>query len=303
MNKPAEIKMPDFCDRHRPIHFLTALHVLKKIGHNLNNIRITAVGEFENYRGEIREQKPKPGTVISSDTGIELHIGYPSAVDKMPYQFFYGLAGLTERVSDWENNARGLMAPFDAAFIRKLAEADYELLRFNQNFLDDEHTRRYQELYEFGNLDLSDPEDTIRWLALMPAFHFWAGNAELVGHALEYLFGYKFKIVENAPAQYDIPVEHYYRLGSKRDRLGGGTIMGKSFVEFDSAYEVVIEDVDSDIVRDFLPGQPMRTRIESVLNFFMPGNLDFRIKVKTKPDNTKLGNKEKKGYLGYNTYL
>jgi len=295
--------MPDFCNRYRPIHFLTALHVLKKAGLNLDNVQIMAVGEFENYRGEIQAQEPAPGTPVKGNTKIVLQIGYPSAVDFMPYQFFYGLAGLTERVSAWENRARELMAPFDAAYIRKLAEADYEMLRFNQNFLDDEHTRRYQELYDFGALDLSSPDDTIRWLALMPAFHFWAGNAQLVGFALEYLFGFKFKIIENVPAEFGIPKEHRYKLGSEKDRLGEGAILGRSFVEYDSTYEVVIEDIDAGEISGFLPGQPLRTRIESVLKFCMPGNLDFRIKVKTKPHNTKLGRKDNEGYLGYNTYL
>ena len=75
----------------------------------------------------------------------------------MPYQFFYGLAGITNRASDWENNARRLMAPFDAAFIRYMAAASYENMKFNFNFIDDKHLAKYLELYDFAGVDISDP--------------------------------------------------------------------------------------------------------------------------------------------------
>lgn len=295
--------MPDFCNRRFPFHFTTAMHILRKLGVDPTAIEILAVGKYENYKGEIRVQEPAPKTQLMPNTKFVLQIGYTSAIDLMPYQFFYGLAGITDRASDWENNARRLMAPFDAAFIRYMAAASYENMKFNFNFIDDQHLARYLELYDFTGVDISDPVTAARWQAIMPTFHLWAGNAEMMSKILKFLFGFDFIINESVPTRHEIPDELRYRLGSKSKRLGYESIAGRSFVECDTGYQVIISGLEREDVAELLPGQKLRKKIEAVLDYCMPGNLDYHIRLKVNKEKTLLGDKINKGYLGYNTFV
>lgn len=295
--------MPDFCNRRFPFHFTTAMHILRKMSVDPTTIEILAVGKYENYKGEIRGQKPAPKTQITPGTKVVLQVGYTSAIDLMPYQFFYGLAGITDRASDWENSARRLMAPFDAAFIRYMAAASYENMKFNFNFIDDKHLLKYLELYDFAGVDISDPVTAARWQAIMPTFHIWAGNAEMTSKVLRFLFGFDFQINESVPIRHEIPKELQYTLGSKGKRLGYESIAGRSFIECDTCYEMVISGIKKENVSELLPGKQLRKKIEAVLDYCMPGNLDYKIRIKADKEKTLLGDKTNKGYLGYNTFV
>ena len=295
--------MPDFCNRRFPFHFTRAMHILRKLGVDAAGIEILAVGQYENYHGEIREQEPAPDTQLTPKSKIVLQVGYDSAIDLMPYQFFYGLAGITDRASDWENSARRLMAPFDAAFIKYFAAASYEKMKFNFNFIDDKHLAKYLDLYDFAGVDISNPETAVRWQAIMPSFHIWAGNAEKMAKILRFLFGFNFAIKESVPIQQEIPNELQYKLGSKNQRLGYESIAGNSFLECDTTYEVIISDIPKKDISQLLPGKQLRKKIEGVLNYSMPGNLDYKIKLIAKKDKTLLGDKTNIGFLGYNTFV
>jgi hypothetical protein len=296
----SEITMPDFCNRRHPFHFATALHLLQKIGISLERIELLAAGEFENYKGEIREQSPDPGTSIDTNTRIVLKVGFPSAVDLMPYQFFYGLRGVTARSSDWELQARQFMAPFDAAYIRRLADSAYQSLKFNFGFLDAEHIARYLKLFALDDEKVKDPEDAILWMTLMPGFHMWAGNAEMVAEILSIMFGFKFKILENIPSRQEIPENLQYRLGSGIDRVGRGVVIGRTFEEYESGYFVIISGVKATDLDKLLPGGRLRKNIEAVLDFSMPGNTEYQIKIKIDRQREPLAGK---GYLGYSSYI
>lgn len=295
--------MPDFCNWRFPFHFTTAMHILRKLGIDPKTIQILADGKYENYRGEIRKQDPAPDTQLTPNTKIVLRVGCNSAIDLMPYQFFYGLAGITDRASDWENGARRLMAPFDAAYIRFMAAISYENMKFNFNFIDENHLARYLELYDFTGVDISDPVTAARWQSIMPTFHIWAGNAKKISKILRFLFGFDFIINESVPIRHEIPKELHYKLGSKSKRLGHESVAGRSFVEYDTGYEVVISGLKRADVSELLPGKQLRKKIEAVLNYSMPGNLDYKIKLKVEKERTLLGDKTNKGYLGFNTFV
>jgi len=89
--------MPDLSSRKNPLHFSTALSILMKAGVDIHRINLIAEGKYENYRGEVHYQEPAAGSVITDNTKIILRIGSTSAVDFMPYQFFYGMGGNVSR--------------------------------------------------------------------------------------------------------------------------------------------------------------------------------------------------------------
>jgi hypothetical protein len=296
--------MPDFCNRRHPLHYVTALNILMKMGVDINQVDILAVGEYENYKGEVHHQSPPPGAPLNKDTRIVLKVGFPSAVDYMPYQIFYGIAGITSRATEWEDKARAFMAPFDAARVRHEAVARHQLLKYTFGVTDLTHLNEYLKLFNFSlppesrNLD-----DALLWSVLLPSFHFWAGNPVLTERILHHIFGYDFRIVEWTEAVYDIPAELQTRLGKKSTRLGKEFILGRSFSECDSSYEIRISGVSADDVIGLLPGKPLRRKLEWVLSICMPNNLDYKITIKVDSCVFAIGATKTRRYLGYSTYI
>jgi hypothetical protein len=301
MNQAAQKIMPDFCSRRHPFHYVTALCVLAKMGIDVDTVDILAVGEYENYRGEIQTQSPQPGAAITDDTRIVLKVGYPSAVDYLPYQMFYGLGGVTSRTGEWEDKSRTFMAPFDAAVIRHHASAMYQSLKFSFGAVDLPHLLRYLKLLDFTPWEESpETSETLFWVSIMPSFHFWAGNPAFVEKVLRYFFGYDFRIVENIESEYSIPDDIQSHLGSSSSALGKGFVVGRSFKELDSSYELQVLGVAPEEVRNLLPGKSKRRKLEWVLSTCMPNNLDCRITIKVDRSRLVLG---RKGHLGYSTFV
>lgn len=304
MNATQPVAMPDFTDRKTPYHFSTALNTLSKLGVDLSQVDILAVGEFENYKGEVREQDPAGGAAIGPTTKITLKIGFPSAVDNMPYQFFYGLRGVMSSTGAWEDAARNLMAPFDAAVIRHYAGAKLQDLESNLGLAEFGHLKRFLSLFDYSLEDQTrDITEAVIWASVFPAFNQWSGSPVLVCRVLQALFGYDFRIQENVARTHEIPESCRSRLGGRADRLGSGFILGKSFSDYDSGYDVIIGAVPVDDVPDLRPNGKKRKRIEQALSIFMPNNFEYRIRVKSPRAKIAIGKKEHKNYLGYTSYM
>lgn len=299
-----ENRMPDLCNRRCPFHFATALDLLMIMGVDPSRIDILAIGEYQNYKGEVIEQEPAPGEVIAEDTHIKLRIGYPSAVDWMPYQFFYGLQGRVERgAASWEESARSIMSPFDAAVIKREATARYLTLKHSFAFFEQDQIDRYLGLFDFAPEGGFEPAEALLWATLLPTYNAWAGNPRRVEQVLSNFYGYDFKIIENVRNEHPIPDSQQYRMGSRTGRLGRETVVGKVFAECDSTYEVVISSIGAREVRHFLPGRPLRNKLEWILGQCMPGNLDFRIRMNIEDRATRVGKDDPQARLGYASYL
>jgi len=234
-------KMPNFTDRRFRFNYLTALNLLGGMGVDLNRIYIKAMGTYENYRGEIHHQKPEPGTPITTETIINLEVGSQSAVDYMPYQFFYGLGEIRDTDRSWEDNSRSLMAPFDASVIRNNAAVRFNKLKYEFGIIDEQHLDRFLEIFEFDSGDgCYDEDDIMLWISILPSLYMWGGNPDIVISVLNRLFKYEFQLNENVRSTTEIPEALRYKLGVKTARLGKETVIGKSFEEHDSTYELVV---------------------------------------------------------------
>jgi hypothetical protein len=296
--------MPDFCSRRHPFHYTTALNILRKMGMDVRRINILADGEYENYKGEIREQSPKPGTEVTPRTAVTLKVGFPSPVDYMPYQFFFGLTGARETDRSWEERSRRLMAPFDAAVVRHDADARYQILKYDGGIVEKEFLLRVLALYGFDfQNNIRKIGEIVFLFAILPSFYHWSGNPALVERILQFFFKFKFEIIENSSAAYPIPESIQYRLGSKSGRLGRETIMGRTFTECDSCYDVVISGIEPKEVEELLPDKPMRKKLDWLLSFCMPNNMEYKIKIKVKPKMTPVGADRKLCYLGYSSFI
>jgi hypothetical protein len=297
MTEPIYPVMPDFCDRGHPFHYTTALTTLAGLGIDLGRIDLMAVGRYTNYRGEIHEQEPNAGDVIHEDTRVSLKVGISSAVDFLPYQFFFG-------GDQWEERARALMAPFDGAVIRHAAMARHLSLRFNQGLADRSHLERVLSLFRFRIETSSvDPHEPQAWAGLLPRFHHWAGNAFWTEKLLARFFPWHFRVIENSPRSFAIPRHLTERLGSQENRLGRTSVIGRTFRENDSGYDVVIDSVTPGQVPHLFPGAPTRRKLEWMLSVCMPAGLDGRVRVHVRQRGIRLGTEPHRAYLGYATRL
>ena len=285
--------MPEFCGRRHPFHFATAINTLVQMGLDSSRIDLLAVGRYENFKGEIREQEPHAGEPITSHTHITLKVGFSSAVDFMPYQFLYS-------GEKWEDRAREFMAPFDAAVIRQTAQSRLLALRYNLGLVDLNHLMKVLQLFQFS---LEEPEqkfgEALLWTSIFPHFHYWAGNPEWLVRILEYFFPWQFSLYENVRSEYEIPEPLRYRLGSPTGHLGRELILGRTFNECDSSYELVLRGVRTEQIVDLFPGAPMRSRIDWVVKTCMPGSLDYRLRIDAPPGRMRLGGETRQAYLGY----
>ena len=156
-------------------------------------------------------------------------------------------------------------------------------------------------VYEFqGALDLDELQF---WASLFPMFHHWAGNADFVARVLTELFGYECEIVENVKTEYEIPKEIRYSLSSKSGRLGIDTVIGRSFSECDTACELILSNVKFEDIPNFLPGGSKRKKLEDIIGFCMPSNIECRIKIIGEKQGMKIGTEARVAYLGHSSYV
>ena len=295
--------MPDFCDRHFRTHYVTALNALSRMGVDLNRIDLIAIGMQENYRGEVHYQEPAAGTPIGPQTEIRLKIGASSAVDYMPYQFFYGLHGVTRRVEKWEDKARSLMAPFDGAVIRYTARCHEEALTYGSGLVDRRHIIRFLKLFEF-EVDAYLPDNELLILAsLLPQYQYWSGNADFLVHVLSLIFPFTFEVTENVRKRYEVPDAIRTRLGRANARLGAETVLGGSFVEGDSAYRVTVSDIPAERANDLVPGKPLRTKLEWLIERCMPSHLVNEIELRINRRAARLGRDSGTARVGYSAFV
>ena len=296
--------MPDLCSRKMPFNFVAALMLLKKGGVDLNKVHLKAVGCYENYKGEILGQEPKAGTELTPTTKIFLKVGKWSAVDIIPYQFFYGVTGSPKVSNEWEDNARNLMAPFDAAVIRSLAHADYEMLKFALSTIDNEHLAKFMKLFDFSlDFNATDQREIILWASLLPSFYYWSGNPEMVSIVLGFLFGYRFNIDENIPMTFKIPDKIVTRLGHRYNRLGSEFVLGGSFTENDTGYRIKVGEVALQDLKNWLPGKAKRIKLEKVLKLCMPDSLQYEIEINVNRDSLSSATVSGNSYLGISSFL
>jgi len=195
------------------------------------------------------------------------------------------------------------MAPFDGSVIRYKSLAANELFKFSMGVVDLNHITRYLKLFDFDlPRDVTNIEEILLWAALLPNFHNWAGNPNLVEKVLSLLFGFDFKIIENVKGSFDIPKKLRTRLGRDYSVIEKSFVLGKSFSECDSTYEVQIRKISPAEADKLLPGSVKRQKLEWVLNTCMPNNLEYRIRIFVNRTRMKLGDNESRNRLGYSTY-
>jgi len=270
------------------------------LGVDQSRVNLKAIGKFLNYRGEIHSQSPRAGEVITDDSVIRLNVGFDSVVDHFPHQFFFGLPGLSSLAGgDWEDSGRRLMSTFDAAVIKLEALASYEAFRFSCPEIDPDQSVRTARLFSIDSLP-HDPGNKVRHtvLPVLPHFYLWSGNAEGTARFLSQVLGHTVEIVENVETVQQIDPDLQSQLGVRFTELGGSMVLGSSFKERESAFDILVRDVEIDQVADWLPSGRRMMQLNQLVHTTLPNGLDYRIRPLFKKRTIKLGRTSNEAYLG-----
>lgn len=296
--------MPDLVNPQAKINFIQALLTLKRCGVEWENVRLFASGTFENYRGEVVKQEPEPKTEITPSTQITLWVGFPSLFDSLPYQTFFGAKEWHRDTVSLEHRARRFLACFDSSFIRILSRLEYVLLVYNLVFLEKDFCQHFLEAFGFPASAWKE-EEILLWMTFLPTFHLWAGTKEETEKVLSTFLQTPFKIEENIKGENQLPPELKSRLGEKLNHLGQNWLLGSGFSECDSTYRINIGPISVDQIKEFLPEERKRKKLERILALSTPGQLRYRVslKLRQKDKRLSLGKDSKNSLLGYATYL
>ncbi len=299
--------MPQLVRQHHPLTLATALGLLIRAGVDLRTVHLRAVGTYRNYRGEIYAQTPDPGTPLSSQSEIALDVGVSSAVDKLPYQIFYGLIGLTSRSDAWEQHARALFAPFDASQIRAEFARDFLPVVYGFGSLSSGQIDRWLTLFNFAEIDpQADRKALQQWLGWLPQMLHLAGQADGLALILGSLFACQVMVEENVPVDHVVPDRLRTTLGRTSHRLGVDAVLGKTFTECDSGCRILMVVANEEGVRKLLPGQPRRRRLEQLTDALLPAGVTAEIVVEQATSSSQLGSSARVGSgirLGASTSL
>ena len=296
--------MPDLVNPQARIDFVQALLTLKQCGVEWKNMRLFASGTFENYRGEVVKQEPKPKTEITPSTQVTLWLGFPSIFDSLPYQLFFGAKEWHRDTVNLEQRARKFLACFDSSFIQILSRLEYVLLVYNLVFLEKDFCQHFLEAFGFPISEWEE-EEILLWMTFLPTFHLWAGTREETEKILSTFLQARFNIEENIKGENQLPPELKSRPGEKSNHLGQNWLLGSGLSECDSTYRVNIGPISVDQIKEFLPDQGKRKKLERILALSTPGQLQYKVSLKLRQQDKKfsVGKDSKNSLLGYATYL
>jgi hypothetical protein len=303
MNTAQPPVMPDLCDKKQRLKLPLALMLLKCSGIDMSKVLFKAAGRDENYKGEIRSQDPAAGEPVDEDTEIILEVGYPSAVDYMPYQLFRGLEAGLSGSSMWEERARYLMAPFDGAVLRWSFGAFFEQLTYCGSLVDPDHLRRLLSLFRMEMPSLDDPQRAVFWVGVAPHFSLWSGSPFHMPRVLARFFGVSFSVRENVPRTQTIRRELRTMLGKSLSVLGESLSPGSEITENDSSYELLIHLDDPCRATDWLPGGAKRSELREIIRHSMPEHLHCCVKVKAARRPCVIGGTPGSSYLGIASFV
>jgi len=165
-----------------------------------------------------------------------------------------------------------------------------------------------EELYwgRFGGEAPAVGREERRYLLLLRMIApFFRGRRIFYARILPAFIKKRVTVMENLPRRVPIPEEFRCKMGQPTAALGRTMCPGDSFVENHSTFAVVVNDLDENDVNLYRPGGTRSRLLEKLLTLLTPANLRAETRYRFCPGQEifVLGEKERRGYLGFSTYL
>lgn len=299
--------MPDFKsrpdDKSKSIN--DAYIYLRNKGVPDKNIFIYPLGEFNKFKGDIMDQNPEPGEIISSENNVVLAVNRMSICDLMPDLFTdhrqrSNIDDLFAENFSSQTGARMLFSIFDSACLKMLCRLEwirdiYAGLYLSDNFID--YFSSFLSLPEREN-DQINPE-IIGFV--LPKLYQFMGTEGALKVYMESVLGLKCSVSFNNLQTSNLPENLPGRLMSNCI-LGKKMYLGKTYKSPNPLLTITFRVKDMKKMREIIPGGKKHKLFITIIELCLPGYSE-EYKMHIQPDSDEILFIPGETYLGYSAKL
>jgi len=299
--------MPDFKSRPeaKSKSLKDAYIYLRKNGVPDKDIFVYPLGEFSRFKGDIMNQYPDPGEIVSSESNIILAVNRMSICDLMPDLFTDNRQRssiddfFAENFSS-QTGARMLFSIFDSACLKMLCRLEwirdiYAGLYLSENFIN--YFSSFLSLPEKEN-DHINPE-IIGFV--LPKLYQFMGTESALKVYIESVLGLKCSVSFNNLQTKDLPENLPSRLMSNCI-LGKKMYLGKQYKNPNPILSITLKVKDMKQIKEIIPGGKKHQLLITIIKLCLPGYAE-EYKVHIQPDSDEILFIPGEAYLGYSAKL
>jgi len=298
----ASFKMPDFSSRPdgQSKSLRDAYIALRRLGFPDKDIFIYPQGEFAKYRGDILDQRPNPGELVSPKDTITLIAAVAGFCELMPDLFTDHSEDFFEEEFNARTGARRLFAVFDSAILKLLCRLEwirdiYAGIYHSDDFIDYLGALLTVPAAEGGRLDRR------RLGFILPRLSRFLGTEGALKVFIESAIGIKADVRIGLPQRFPLPIESVSQLGS-HNRLGDEWYLGTRFKAGKPDLSIFLELSNPEIVPGLIPESENWRKLEEILRLALPFYIE-RFEVTVRPDIDTIRFRTDESYLGLSTVL
>ena len=268
---------------------------------------VLGISDGRNMLSEIGKQREIEGLTF-------IDVSRPGLYDYLPESFFHEPKpasqkdGLDDTIDEirlnrvQERAARLVFLTMEKEIYR--ARIDLELdekksmLGFNEHFKSNLFLRIWPQLKQFG------PRIQRILFQVLPQTHHLVGRKGLIASVLSAVCDKDVLVEISCHAVANVPVEGGFdRLGN--NWLGVNTILGGEHVDFDAFARIVIKDVRSAELKEFLHSGEIRRAINLLADFLFPITVKKEVEIEVAQVETALvvSDESCESYLAFNTVI
>jgi hypothetical protein len=245
-----------------------AYSFLRTQGFPEKDLFIFPQGEFESFKGEILNQQPTPGEIVSPGERVILIAAMPGICELMPDLFTDHREDFLDDSFTPLGGAKRLFSVIDSAFIKMLCRLEwirdvYSGISSSAAMVD-----------YIGSL-LEFPERKLGWASqdflgyILPGLYGYLGTESALGAYINAVTGLPGSTRYGGMQTFPLPESEQNRVGQK-GRLGADLYLGAEFKGAEPAFDFSIALDDSRAVESIIPGQPGHSMLRDILSLALP---------------------------------
>ena len=198
-----------------------------------------------------------------------------------------------------EEDSRKFFAPYEQEFYRQRIEIESQERITLSQLKDNSKSDLFIEFWHL-NEELDNRQLSIM-LNLLPLTYKIAGDFNFMAQSFENVLNAKVRINEIEPVRREWAENNMMRLGESS--LGVNLVLGNTFNDGEPAVELTIGPLKDHNVLDFVPGGKSLKAIDILLEYFMPVEIDVKLKILVDEStfNFTLNDSKNSCRLGFNT--
>jgi hypothetical protein len=301
-DKFSPFRMPDL--RSRPEGKSKSLKdayvALRSNGFPDRDLFIYPQGEFDNFKGEILDQRPDPGDIVSSGHRVILVAAVRGICELMPDLFTDHREDFFQEEFNPRGGAKRLFSVFDSAFLKMLCRLEWIRDIYAGIYSSDEMADYIGVLLRLPERQMSQiPREVLGFV--LPRLYRYLGTEEAMRLYIETVMGIKSDAKAAGWQVFPLPGDRRNSLGGK-GQLGTDFLLGDNFKSAKPALDIHLLLEDLAAVRSVIPGSEGSRLLRKMLEFTIPNEIErYSVSLHPNPDNVSF--ESGASFLGYSTVL